>query len=94
MSTRTLERPELDYSETTEQASWIVVVYNNDFNTFEEVVMILLLATGCSLEEAEIETWEVDRLGKSVVHHADKEECETVATVIRKIGIEVEVKSE
>jgi ATP-dependent Clp protease adapter protein ClpS len=73
---------------------WIVVVFNNDHNTYEEVIHILMLATNCSQEEAEIETWEVDHLGKSVVHHADKEECERVASVIRTIGIQVEVLEE
>lgn len=72
----------------------MVVVYNNDYNTYEEVMMILMIATQCSVEEATIETWEVDHLGKSNVHFADKEECESVAHIIRQIGIEVEVKSE
>ena len=53
-----------------------------------------LLGNDATEQEAEIETWEVDHLGKSVVHIADKEECETVARIIRQIGIEVEVKSE
>lgn len=94
MSTHTVERPEIDLSSSVEQESWMVVVYNNDENTYEEVIMILMIATQCSMEEAEIETWEIDHLGKSCVHFADKEECEAVAEVIRKIGIEVEVKKE
>ena len=53
-----------------------------------------MVATHCSVEEAEIETWEIDHLGKSNVHFADKEECEQVAKIIRQIGIQVEVKSE
>ena len=94
MSTETIERPDLLGNDATEQESWLVVVYNNDVNTYDEVMFILMVATHCSVEEAEIETWEVDHLGKSVVHIADKEECETVARIIRQIGIEVEVKSE
>ncbi|MBS1700538.1 MAG: ATP-dependent Clp protease adaptor ClpS [Armatimonadetes bacterium] len=93
-STETIERPDLAGNESVENESWMVIVYNNEFNTYEEVVMILLVATHCTLEEAEIETWEIDHLGKSNVHFADKEECETVARIIRQIGIEVEVKAE
>ena len=70
----------------------IVIVYNNDHNTYDEVIDILIRATGCPLEEAQIETWEVDHLGKSVVHHSTQEECERVAGIIRTIGIHVEVK--
>ena len=73
---------------------FVVIVYDNDANTFEQVTMILQKATGCSLEEASIETWEVHHLGKSVVHHASRPECERVAGIVRTIGIRVEVVSE
>lgn len=77
--------------DSTGGSGYIVVVYDNDHNTYEEVTGILMQATGCPLEEAEMETWEVDNLGKSVVHHAGREECERAAAVIRTIGIRVEV---
>lgn len=70
---------------------YLVIVYDNDKNTWDQVITILQKATGCTLEEAEIETWEVDNLGKSVVHHAGEEECNRVAGIIRTIGIRVEV---
>lgn len=94
MFAQTIELPEIIQNETPLNESWIVIVYNNDYNTWDEVVLILMIATQCNQEEAEIETWEVDRLGKSVVHCAGKDECETAASIIRQIGIEVEVKSE
>jgi ATP-dependent Clp protease adapter protein ClpS len=72
----------------------IVIVYNNDYNTYPEVIAILMRATGCTLEEAQIETWEVDHLGKSVVHHAGRQECEKVASIIRTIGLHVEVRED
>ena len=75
-------------------SGYIVIVYDNDKNTWDEVTMILQKATGCTLEEAEIETWEVDNLGKSVVHHGGKEECDRAAGIIRTIGIRVEVVEE
>lgn len=75
-------------------SGFIVIVYDNDYNTWDEVTMILQKATGCTLEEAEIETWEVDNLGKSVVHHGSKEECQRAAGIIRTIGIRVEVVEE
>lgn len=75
-------------------SGYIVVVYDNDKNTWDEVVIILQKATACTQEEAEIETWEVDNLGKSVVHHGGKEECNRAAGIIRTIGIRVEVVEE
>ncbi len=85
-------RPELLDRLGEDYQEWIVVVYDNETNTYDEVVGILIEATGCTVEEAQLETWEVDHLGRSVVHHADKTECERVAAVIRRIGIEVAVK--
>jgi ATP-dependent Clp protease adapter protein ClpS len=73
---------------------YIVIVYNNDYNTVDQVVLILQKATGCSLEEATMETWEVHNLGKSVVHHGDEVECRRVAGIIATIGIRVEVRQE
>ncbi len=75
-------------------SGYIVVVYDNDHNTVEQVIHILMTATSCTLAEAEVETWEVHHLGKSVVHHGGKEECEKVGGVIRTIGIRVEVIEE
>jgi ATP-dependent Clp protease adapter protein ClpS len=46
------------------------------------------------VDEAEMETWEVHHLGKSVVHHGGKEECETASAIISEIGIRVEVYEE
>lgn len=86
-----LPRPDLTDSTGTGEGEWIVIVFNNDHNTFEEVTSILQQATGCTQSEAEMETWEVHHLGRSIVHHAERPECERVATVIRTIGIKVEV---
>lgn len=73
---------------------WIVTVFNNDTNTYEEVMMILMKATGCDIDEAWEETWEIDNLGSSVVHHGGEEECNEAAEIIRTIGIHVEVTEE
>jgi len=73
---------------------WVVVVFNNEHNTWDEVVDILMTATGCSHPEADMETWEIDNLGKSVVHHGAEQECQDAAEIIRSIGIRVEVAVE
>ncbi|HLK15203.1 MAG TPA: ATP-dependent Clp protease adaptor ClpS [Fimbriimonadaceae bacterium] len=73
---------------------WTVTVFNNDVNTYDEVMVILVAATGCTFEEAAIETWEIDHLGKSVVHFGQATECESVAAIISTIGIRVEVREE
>jgi ATP-dependent Clp protease adaptor protein ClpS len=83
-----------DLSHTQGRGEWIVVVYNNEVNTFDEVTEILMRATGCPMEEAEMETWEIHHLGRSVVHWGGREECGQVAEIIATIGIRVEVLEE
>jgi hypothetical protein len=75
-------------------SGWVVTVYNNEHNTYEEVMNILILATGCDHDEAYLETWEIDHLGCSVVHHGKEDTCRKVAEVIAKIGIRTEVSQE
>ncbi len=87
------DREDLD-SHRNNSEGWIVIAYDNDINTWNEVVSILCRATSCTEEEANIETWEIDNLGKSVVHHGSQEECQRAANVIRTIGMRVEVTEE
>lgn len=90
-----LERKAPDFLESIlPRNDWIVRVFNNDHNTFEEVVTILVFATSCTVQEAAMETWEIDRLGSSVVHHGEEAECRRAAKVISTIGIRVEVAQE
>ena len=91
----TIERP--SHTEEVRElygAGWVVTVYNNEHNTYEEVMNILILATRCGHEEAFIETWEIDHLGSSVVHHGKEETCRKIGEIISKIGIRVEVAQE
>jgi hypothetical protein len=90
-----LEAPVLEQEkQIVETAGWVVVVFDNDVNTYEEVMKILMIATGCTAEEAYMEAWEIDHLGKSVVHYAGEKECREAADVIAKIGIKVLVSEE
>ena len=90
----TIESPEIRDSNSGNGENWIVTVYNNDYNTEDEVVEILMTATGCAEDEAVMETWEIHFLGKSVVHHGGQEACQSAAEIISKIGIRVEVSEE
>lgn len=73
---------------------WMTLIYNDSVTPYEAVVQILMLATGCSQDEAEIETWEAHTYGKAGVHFAQKSECERVAEIIRSIGVKTEVTTE
>lgn len=84
-------RPDINIS-GKEDPGWKVTVFNNETNTYEEVIAILMIATGCDAEEAYIETWEIDHYGSCVVHRSDQEACQQAAQIIAKIGIKAEAE--
>ncbi len=70
-----------------------VVVLNNDHNTFDEVIRILMRAVpGLSRPEAEGHANEIHATGSAVPYVGPRERAEAVAGVIRSIGIEVRVE--
>lgn len=70
-----------------------VVVLNNDHNSFDEVIAILMKAVpGLVLMDAIGLTYEIHLTGAAVVFTGDVEEAETCAGVIRAIGIKVSVE--
>lgn len=78
----------------TATGRWMVVMYNNETNSFEDVITILMRSTGCCAQEAYIETWEAHHRGKASVHFAERTECEIVAGMIGSIGVQTEVRRE
>ncbi len=89
--------PELEeqtVSPTARDGRFVTIVHNNDTNTFDEVIDILMYATQCDAVEAQIETWEIHHHGQAGVHFADETTCHAVAAIVASIGIKTEVKKE
>lgn len=87
----TTELPRVKPPETN-QGDHCVIIFNNETNSFDEVIHILQVATGCTLQEATMETWEAHHRGQAYVHFADRPECERVAAIIRSIGVRAVVE--
>ena len=73
------------------QGPWIVILYNCDCHSFDEVEYILQKATGCSLEKAEAIAMEVHTKGRSICFSGEKEACERVTAIIASIKLQVEM---
>jgi ATP-dependent Clp protease adapter protein ClpS len=78
----------------TGSGRWMVVIYNNETTSFEDVIAILMTATGCGSQEAYMETWEAHHYGKAPVHFSSQKECEVVAAMIASIGVRTQVRRE
>jgi ATP-dependent Clp protease adapter protein ClpS len=89
----TVLQPEKTLS-PTHVGRWKVTIFNNDTNSVDEVVFVLMRATGCDQSEAEMETWEAHTFGRAPVHFAKEAECRQAAQVIASIGVKAEVARE
>ncbi len=69
---------------------YIVIVYNDDWHTFDEVILQLRKATGCSMQKAQEVANEVHNAGRAVAYSGSEEQCEKVASVLRQIRLQVE----
>lgn len=87
--------PEKPSSENEESESsgelYEVRIIDNDYNTYEEVMEICMTALGITRAEAYAIAWEVDHVGSCVVALGSLDEAESVAQIIRTIGIDVQV---
>ncbi|MGI4790847.1 MAG: ATP-dependent Clp protease adaptor ClpS [Janthinobacterium lividum] len=70
--------------------SYIVILYNCDCHTFEQVITQLQKAIGCTEEKGEAFAMEVHTTGRSIVYSGSDTECEKVANVLREIKLQVE----
>jgi ATP-dependent Clp protease adapter protein ClpS len=69
---------------------YIVILYNCDCHTFEEVIGQMQKATGCSREKADQVANEVHNKGRAVAYSGSQEECDRVARILREIKLQVE----
>jgi len=68
-----------------------VVLYDDDWHTFDEVIEQLMKALNCDYITAEKYTMEVHTKGKAVVFEGDLEEAVKVANILEEIDLSVEV---
>ena len=69
---------------------WIVILYNDDHHSVDEVVFQVQKATGCSLEKAVGITLEAHTRGRAVAYEGTQQDCEKAAAVLRQIRLQVE----
>ena len=81
---------ERDNSRRSESGAWIVILYNCDCHTFDEVILQLQKSIGCDLEKAEALAVEAHISGRVIAFSGDFDECERVAASLRSIKLQVE----
>jgi ATP-dependent Clp protease adaptor protein ClpS len=87
---RVLEEKESDKDEQLARPAW-VLLYNDDWHTFDEVSRQLVKAIHCSAAVGDAFAKQVDSEGRAKVFEGAREDCEQVAGILREIRLQVEV---
>ena len=70
-----------------------VMLFNDNFHTFDEVIGQICKATTASRERAEAHAWEVHTKGKSVVFDGEMGECLRVSSILEEISLHTQILS-
>jgi ATP-dependent Clp protease adapter protein ClpS len=70
---------------------WKVTLYNCDCHTFDDVILSLQRATGCSLEKASFIANEAHFVGRAIAYEGPREECLKVRGLLTSAGLRVDM---
>ena len=71
---------------------WNVILFNDDVHSFDQVILQVQKATGCSLLQASRITLEAHQKGKAIAYSGEFADCHKVAGILREIQLIVEIR--
>jgi len=69
-----------------------VILFNDEWHTFDEVINQLIKAIRCSLKKAEEITFEVHTKGKACVFSGTVDECLRISSVMEEIALHTQIE--
>ena len=96
MEIPTIQSPEItNYEEEKTDAGLgsRVILFNDDWHTFEEVISQIIKATKCSFIEARDKTFEVHVNGKAIVFSGDLNACLIVSGILEEILLHTQIET-
>lgn len=96
MEQLTEQKPSIDILEEEKVTIGIenrVILYNDDWHTFEEVIVQLIKATKCSFDQARSYAFEVHVKGKAIVFNGSIKDCLKVSSVLEEIALNTQIVS-
>lgn len=70
-----------------------VVLFNDDWHTFDEVINQLIIAIQCTFEKARSHAFEVHVKGKSIVFSGNIKDCLKVSSILEEIALNTQIIS-
>ncbi len=77
--------------ETSVGLPFKVLLYNDDWHTFEEVIVQLIKAVKCTFDEARAFAFEVHVKGKAAVFAGPLNECLKVTSILEEIALNTQI---
>ncbi len=87
-------KPEIDILEDEETSIGLVskvILFNDDWHTFEEVITQLIKAINCTFDQARSFAFEVHVKGKSIVFNGPMKDCIKVSSVLEEIALNTQI---
>jgi ATP-dependent Clp protease adaptor protein ClpS len=72
---------------------YMVVLYNDDWHTFEQVIVQIMKAIQCDFEKARGFAFEAHVKGKSIVFNGQLSECLKVSSILEIIALHTQIVS-
>ena len=70
-----------------------VILYNDDWHSFDEVITQLIKAVHCTFEKARDYAFEVHVKGKAIVFTGELQKCLKVSSILEEISLHTQVVS-
>ena len=89
----TIERvlPDHDEQDTIDnEGPYVVILYNDDYHGFDEVISQVQKATGYDIERCLKITLEAHQRGRAIAFTGSSPDCERAANILRQIRLQVE----
>lgn len=90
--TQNINLPELD-EEVEIGLPFQVILFNDDWHTFDEVINQLIAAINCSFEKAKNLAFEVHVKGKAIVFSGEMKKCLKVSAILEEIELHTQIAS-
>ncbi len=70
-----------------------VIMFNDDFHTFDEVIQQLVKALKCSFEQAKAYAFEAHNKGLAIVFSGELSKCLRVSGILEEIELQTRIES-
>lgn len=77
--------------ETTVSLPSKVILYNDDWHTFDEVIFQLMKAISCTFERGRDYAYEVHVKGKAIVFTGELKKCLKVSSILEEIALNTQI---